>query len=512
MDNVEKNINDCEKEVSEGNIREENVEILSKQIESISNELKRSYLDVLVDMQIKNINDCEKEVSEGNIREENVEILSKQIESISNELKRSYLDVLVDMQIRIKEIQDIIHDIQVRMHDTQDQSYNIKYDLNDVKIRTQDIQNQSHNILFQEQTYDKQDKLLMWSLLKKPGDTYEETKKKFFVSLPKAEGIMKIKQRLTFNYDKQDKLLMWSLLKKPGDTYEETKKKFFVSLPKAEGIMKIKQRLTFKLLEELDVVCKEHGISYWIDFGTLLGAKRHHGFIPWDDDIDLGMMRNDIEKLQSVLENHKDILFWGEYSINVNTCKLVRVMYKNYECPCFIDIFIYDYCSQYDDVAWKIHKEERKKLLSKTKRFKNKKGEITPYSNSLDRAARFTVVDKNRIKKIDLEVKKSNEELKNKIGISMEPSEGIVWGIDNFSLTLGKRIFSTKKIFPLKEEMFEEGMFPVPNKMDELLTDRYGDIYELPADMISHEHLKMSKEEEDKLKEIYCRIFGEEEI
>ncbi len=413
----------------------------------------------------KNINDCEKEVSEGNIREENVEILSKQIESISNELKRSYLDVLVDMQIRIKEIQDIIHDIQVRMHDTQDQSYNIKYDLNDVKIRTQDIQNQSHNILFQEQTYDK-----------------------------------------------QDKLLMWSLLKKPGDTYEETKKKFFVSLPKAEGIMKIKQRLTFKLLEELDVVCKEHGISYWIDFGTLLGAKRHHGFIPWDDDIDLGMMRNDIEKLQSVLENHKDILFWGEYSINVNTCKLVRVMYKNYECPCFIDIFIYDYCSQYDDVAWKIHKEERKKLLSKTKRFKNKKGEITPYSNSLDRAARFTVVDKNRIKKIDLEVKKSNEELKNKIGISMEPSEGIVWGIDNFSLTLGKRIFSTKKIFPLKEEMFEEGMFPVPNKMDELLTDRYGDIYELPADMISHEHLKMSKEEEDKLKEIYCRIFGEEEI
>lgn len=54
------------------------------------------------------------------------------------------------------------------------------------------------------------------------------------------------------------------------------------------------------MLVDIDRVCREHGIAYFLDSGTLLGARRHGGFIPWDDDIDLGMPRDDYERFLAV--------------------------------------------------------------------------------------------------------------------------------------------------------------------------------------------------------------------
>lgn len=63
------------------------------------------------------------------------------------------------------------------------------------------------------------------------------------------------------------------------------------------------------LLIQFDKVCKKHNLKYFLSFGTLLGAVRHKGFVPWDDDIDVNMVREDYEKLKSLRSEFEDPYF-----------------------------------------------------------------------------------------------------------------------------------------------------------------------------------------------------------
>lgn len=66
-----------------------------------------------------------------------------------------------------------------------------------------------------------------------------------------------------------------------------------------------------ELLEFLDKICTENGLRYWMDSGTLLGAVRHGGFIPWDDDVDVVMPLEDAKQLKKIMGNK----IWDDHII-----------------------------------------------------------------------------------------------------------------------------------------------------------------------------------------------------
>lgn len=63
------------------------------------------------------------------------------------------------------------------------------------------------------------------------------------------------------------------------------------------------KKIELRILLQFDAYCKHHGLKYYLSYGTLLGAVRHKGFIPWDDDVDVCMPRTDYERFLSEVNN-----------------------------------------------------------------------------------------------------------------------------------------------------------------------------------------------------------------
>jgi lipopolysaccharide cholinephosphotransferase len=120
------------------------------------------------------------------------------------------------------------------------------------------------------------------------------------------------------------------------------------------------------ILNELDRICREHKINYYLVGGTLLGAIRHGGFIPWDDDLDVAMERKDYKRfcdvcrseldgkffLQNVFTDKKYHMYISKLLLNGTTLVDERAEKLKIQNGVYVDIFPLDYSSRASGWLW----------------------------------------------------------------------------------------------------------------------------------------------------------------
>lgn len=187
--------------------------------------------------------------------------------------------------------------------------------------------------------------------------------------------ITELEQQIEILANKNE-YLFYCLQHMPGETELETKKRVFLNLPKADGTLRDFQLASNYILQRIKMICDENDLHFVLYAGTLLGAVRHHGFIPWDDDIDIAMMRDDCIKLWGILENDKELSIKRYYRLSQDDGSASYVMKVKLRSSdvFFVDIFPWDYVNADDsnlDQLWdeteklaNSFRDELKKLLT----------------------------------------------------------------------------------------------------------------------------------------------------
>lgn len=118
------------------------------------------------------------------------------------------------------------------------------------------------------------------------------------------------------------------------------------------------------LMKKIHKIFVENEIEYFAVFGTLLGAVRHYGFVPWDDDIDIAVMRKDVDKVLALSEDFKKVNITMQVSKDdeeykeckkkkLTKCCTINLLYKSFICDIFIMFEMKNGILQYASPIWR---------------------------------------------------------------------------------------------------------------------------------------------------------------
>ena len=249
------------------------------------------------------------------------------------------------------------------------------------------------------------------------------------------------------------------------------------------------QTLCLELLSFVNKICKKHGLKWWLDFGTLLGAIRHENFIPWDDDIDIGIMRKDyhkfIEVMYDEIENNNlteyiDVVYrWRRHEgkeVNGSLHFFIRdERVGKHIILAAVDFAPYDFMKDYDSNNFGIFYNRSLRNFYQM------------LCRGNDTSTLYMGLDYSEI------IDKYYQEL----NLTYDKDKYIIPGVEGAFGYAGTNLYELivlgySDIFPLRESKFREYTFPVPNNSDFHLKQIYGEGYMgVPKDVRTHNRLTL---------------------
>lgn len=249
-----------------------------------------------------------------------------------------------------------------------------------------------------------------------------------------------------------------------------------------------------RIMAAVHEFCVKNSIKYSLFYGSLLGAVRHNGYIPWDDDIDVAMPREDYERfitsfgdeLFGVMTCYNNKYYYLPYAkvYSKNTLKLEDIrVHKKFSIGFNIDIFPLDLFSNIDNFHKAKKKEEKLLKKSNLSILPNKIDSFKTFIVSLISIPLWMARSYNRCsKKLDtffINYDKNNSEKKYYVGNETNGYET--------ELAFDSDIFDDLSLHD-----FENYQFFITNKYDSVLKQRYGDYMKLPPQnqRITHHNFK----------------------
>lgn len=229
------------------------------------------------------------------------------------------------------------------------------------------------------------------------------------------------------------------------------------------------KELQYNILKEVHKVCVDHNITYYLAYGTLLGAIRHNGIIPWDDDIDIMMPREDFIKLQKVFSSDRYKVIWC-YDCKEHTRSYGRV----YDIKTFKKLGRHKALGLNIDVNLLYGAPDENKKLEHQKNIERLVKKRFILNRIMRRLAQLYLWPKSKLEYDWL----------NKTVINIEKEYNKYPYNDNNDVYISpfyniyKREWFREKVL----HTFEDGEFFIPNGYDEILRCCYGDYMQLPPE------------------------------